>query len=377
MSSSHRLPCSIVDVVKLLGIHVIRNTGTELHCRCPFCDDEKAHLNIRINKNVFRCNRCGAAGGVLHLYAQFHQISTSAAYEELTHIFSEKRAEAVSRTPVSRPVQNIAAANVAPEVPLAASSVRNNTYSNLLSLLTLASSHRESLLERGLSDEEILSFGYKTTPAVRTGKIVAQLLERGCELEGVPGFYCDESGRWKLDIRSSGIMIPDRNSVGEIEAIQIRLDQTSKSKYINLTSVDKNLGRSVTCCPHYVGLDQGTKSVYLTEGVLKADVAYSLATRLGKHITVVGITGVSNFNQVKRALAELEKRNIRKILLAFDMDADTNPNVQRAKEKVLEIGTQAGFEMTPIRWNSDYKGIDDVMLHYVTLDKVKQHIHVI
>ena len=30
------LPCKIYDVVDLLGIHVIRNTGTQLHCRCPF-----------------------------------------------------------------------------------------------------------------------------------------------------------------------------------------------------------------------------------------------------------------------------------------------------------------------------------------------------
>ena len=57
---------------------------------------------------------------------------------------------------------------------------------------------------------------------MRSGRIVAELLERGCELEGVPGFYRDkETGAWKLDIRASGIMIPDRNMSGEVEAIQI------------------------------------------------------------------------------------------------------------------------------------------------------------
>ena len=39
------LPCTIEDVVGLVGIQVIRNTNTQMHCRCPFCNDRKAHLN--------------------------------------------------------------------------------------------------------------------------------------------------------------------------------------------------------------------------------------------------------------------------------------------------------------------------------------------
>lgn len=68
MGFRDELPCSIRDVVDLLSIQVIRDTGTQLHCRCPFCDDRKAHLNVKLDKNVFRCNRCGEGGGVLHLY---------------------------------------------------------------------------------------------------------------------------------------------------------------------------------------------------------------------------------------------------------------------------------------------------------------------
>lgn len=69
------LPCDIEQVVDLLGIEVIRDTGTQLHCRCPFCADRKAHLNVKIRDNVFRCNRCGKGGGILHLYAEFCDVS--------------------------------------------------------------------------------------------------------------------------------------------------------------------------------------------------------------------------------------------------------------------------------------------------------------
>ena len=68
------LPCDIEQVVDLLGIEVIRDTGTQLHCRCPFCADRKAHMNVKIRDNVFRCNRCGKGGGILHLYAEFCEV---------------------------------------------------------------------------------------------------------------------------------------------------------------------------------------------------------------------------------------------------------------------------------------------------------------
>lgn len=74
------LPCTIEDVVGLIGIQVIRNTNTQMHCRCPFCNDRKAHLNVRKDKDVFRCNRCGKGGGVLHLYAFVHEVTLNTAY---------------------------------------------------------------------------------------------------------------------------------------------------------------------------------------------------------------------------------------------------------------------------------------------------------
>ena len=354
MGTDINLPFNIGDVVDLLGIKVVRNTSTQLHCRCPFCDDKKAHLNVRLQKNVFRCNRCGKGGGVLHLYAAAHDVSLNNAYEELCRIYQTDRS-------MTRPVQT-APTIMKPEMPIASSEVRNNTYSNLLSMLSLGANHRESLLLRGLSGDDIMRLGYKTTPAVRAPKIVTQLLERGCDLQGVPGFYCDSNtGRWKLDIRGSGIMLPDRNSRGEIEAIQIRLDKVHKSKFNNLTSVDQYYGTSASCCPHFVGITEETTSVYLTEGVMKSDIAHHLSRELGYPRAFVGLTGVGNTNQFLRALRELDGMGIRKIMVAFDMDSLTNDNVRAARQRVIETGCEAGFEMTPVAWDPRYKGIDDLL----------------
>lgn len=252
-----------------------------------------------------------------------------------------------------------------PEEPIASAEVRDNTYSNLMSILSLGSRHRESLLARGLSNEAIDVLGYKTTPAVRLGRIVTELLERGCNLAGVPGFYRDkESGGWKLDIRASGILIPDRNQKGQIEAIQIRLDNAWKSKFNTLTSVDQYYGTTAQCCPHYAGNTDGTDTLYLTEGVMKSDIAQFLSNKLGQPRQFVGLTGASNFNQFRRLLEEAKAAGIRRIMLAYDMDALTNETVQNARDRILKEGYDAGFEMTLLSWDAQYKGIDDLLHHF-------------
>ena len=74
MGKTNNLPCSIEQVIDLLGIAVVRKTKTQWHCRCPFCADRKAHMNVLLSDDVFRCNHCGRGGGVLHLYAEYCNI---------------------------------------------------------------------------------------------------------------------------------------------------------------------------------------------------------------------------------------------------------------------------------------------------------------
>ena len=164
MGKTGNLPCSIAEVVDLLGIAVVRRTKTQWQCRCPFCDDRSAHLNVLLSDNVFRCNRCGKGGGVLHLYAEYCNVDRSSAYQELTRIF--QGGEVPERKERSQPPET-------GELTVASVEVRDNTYSNLLSMLSLCPSHQESLKARGLSSEEIAWLGYRTTPAMR------RLLEPG------------------------------------------------------------------------------------------------------------------------------------------------------------------------------------------------------
>ena len=354
MGNTVALPCGIDQVVELLGIEVIRRTKTQWQCRCPFCNDHKAHMNVLLSDDVFRCNRCGKGGGVLHLYADYCSVDRSTAYQELCSIFQG--------TPAQRPKQQKPMEAGGP--PIASAEARDNTYSNLLSMLSLCPTHRESLLARGLQQDEIEWLGYRTTPAARISKIVAGLLDRGCVLEGVPGFYCDrENGCWTLDIRGSGIMLPDRNEHGQIEAVQVRLDNPHHGKFYNLTSTDQYYGTKSRCCAHFVGVcDNDTdETVCLTEGVMKADIAFCLSRRLGYPHGFVGLTGVSNKTQLESALISLKNLGKRRILVMYDADYRTNDAVRQSREFAFSIGAEYGFEMVPVSWDPEYKGVDDLL----------------
>lgn len=289
---------------------------------------------------------------------KYCDVNLHTAYEELCKIFGPDGSEPVHKyNRKSRPIETV-------ELPIASAEVRDNTYSNLLSLLTLCPTHQSALKERGLKSEEMERLCYRTTPTTRLKRIVTELLERGCILDGVPGFYCQkDSGQWVLDIRGSGIMLPDRNLLGQIEAIQVRLDKVYNQKFYNLTSVDQYYGTQSKCCPHYVGVHEGDEVVCLTEGVMKSDLAYSFAQGSPYECGFVGLTGIPSYSQYERALEELDSIGVKRINVMVDSDYQVKEEVRKARDRYIEMGAAAGFEMAPITWTQKQKGVDDLYRH--------------
>ena len=234
---------------------------------------------------------------------------------------------------------------------------------NLKEILTLKEEKRALDAQVKALETRIKSL-YRTTPTTRLKRIVTELLERGCILDGVPGFYCQkDSGQWVLDIRGSGIMLPDRNLLGQIEAIQVRLDKVYNQKFYNLTSVDQYYGTQSKCCPHYVGVHEGDEVVCLTEGVMKSDLAYSFAQGSPYECGFVGLTGIPSYSQYERALEELDSIGVKRINVMVDSDYQVKEEVRKARDRYIEMGAAAGFEMAPITWTQKQKGVDDLYKH--------------
>ena len=330
----------MVDVIPLLGLPTPPAGKSSFNLPCPCCEDKPKgkHLNINLRKDVFRCPRCGFSGGVLDLYAFYAKIPREKALEEL---LDRKGQTLYPRQPLPEVEEN----------PLTGVEERHATYTALLQSLTLASDHRENLLSRGLSPEEIHRLGYKTTPVLGFASLAKRLREKGLYLAGVPGFYKSQ-GQWTLKIPGRGILIPVRDVQGQIQGLQVRLDNVEKRKFRWLSSNGLEEGCGAKTWVHLAG--EPRPLVLLTEGPMKADVIHFLTGQ-----TVLAVAGVNSLSQLKPALEKLQAAGMEKVMIAFDMDYLINPHVRAGQKNLAHLLDQCGISYGTYLWDPRYKGLDD------------------
>jgi len=358
------LPFSIEQVAYLLQLKIKKRTNYQMYVNCPFClgkdgkYDSHGHLNINLAKNVFRCNRCNAQGGMIDLYSLYYGISRKEAFDNImeqlncnntVYIPPKRKYELVEKQEDKLPLEEL-----------------NKTYSELLKLLPLSSAHKDNLLNRGLTIEEIERDEYKSTPMVGLKRITRCLIEKECKVKGVPGFYLNSDGEWTMDIRGNGIMIPVRDDVGNIQGIQIRKDEGEK-KYYWLTSIEKKEGTSSDGYMHYANMNLlRNNEIFLTEGPLKADIASNLSKR-----AFIAIPGSSCYKLVESNAEKLKWYGVEVIVNAMDMDRYANVNVMKNVDAMKKVIEDNGFKLINLKWDSKYKGIDDYLLSK-KLEKKKQ-----
>ncbi len=257
--------------------------------------------------------------------------------------------------------------------------IANKVYSKLLQILPLTNNHAHILSARGLTPEEIKGLNYKSLSIKRAPIIEDMVKEFRSELGGVPGFWRDSNGKWKL-AGSCGILIPVRDREGLIVAIKIRADKplNPQSKYTLLSSNPKPNpktgevkypeGTAAHLCPHHP-LDRGDGggTMRITEGEIKADIATNITSTW-----TISIPGVGFW---KYALEAIEEQNPEHVLIAFDSDKDhrgpssyvdpAGEPVSVAKSlgqlylAVKETGRKVSIETWPAEAG---KGIDDVLI---------------
>lgn len=349
----------ISDIIPLIGIPGPTNGKPVYNISCPCCDDNprKKHLNINLQKDVFCCPRCHFSGGVFDLYAYYAGIDRKNVRQILLERLGLKDSGAKDESskkrqrpvPVKPILQEI-------ELPLTDIDARHETYTALLSKLSLASDHRENLLARGLTPEQIQLCGYKTTPIVGLSAIAKQLQAEGCYLAGVPGFYHTKDGGWTLIHEKRGILVPARTPEGKIQGLQIRRDNVKKGKYRWFSSVGKQDGCKAECWAHITG--EPTETVLLTEGPMKADIIHSITG-----LTVIAVPGVNSLTHLEEVLRYVQLRGTKRIMTAFDMDYLRNPHVKDGYHNLAEMLARSGIAYGTYLWDPQYKGLDDYVWH--------------
>lgn len=366
MASGRDFPFTILDIADLLRLNIRRRGGSRVvYADCPICGDRRGKLGLYPEIDTWRCYHCGECGGMLALYGKTHGIGNSEAYQEICN--------ALEVGAPGREYTSKVKAEPTPDVPQpqrASPQEIHQTLTVLLTMLTLSPAHREHLrAKRGLTDEQIQGFGFKSTPpAYQCRTVAAQLLKQGCTVEGIPGFYLDGGGRWRAKFyqRTSGIVIPLWGVDGLLQGLQIRLDHPIKKvgdppeksgiKYLPFTSTGKPMGVTSGNPIHFVG-DPSSRVVYVTEGALKADIAHALTGR-----TFAATVGVNNTKGLDELFAFLRRNGTEEIVEAEDMDKFCNPNVSRGASKVHELALKNGLKCRRLVWNPNYKGIDDWLL---------------
>jgi hypothetical protein len=247
-----------------------------------------------------------------------------------------------------------------PDTPKADADKLNEVYTAFLSSLELDYHHSDSLAnKRGLSEQNLPNRLYASVPAYHQRFEVAKRLAESFDLEGVPGFYL-ENGEWALHLTYPGFYVPYRDEQGRIVGLQIRQDKSGEQKYIWLSSSNKEMGSSSGVPLHYVNpnLVKETNEIYITEGALKADIIGELY-----RVAVVAMGGVNVLNP--EALADNLSNtfpNLEKIVLAFDIDWNTNADVRAALLKLSSVLDKTALEVEAIIWDrKDGKGLDDVL----------------
>ena len=228
----------------------------------------------------------------------------------------------------------------------------NKTYNQLLNTLTLSTIHRDNLLKRGLSESQIKALNYKSMP-YDWDLIIRDLLESQFTLQGIPGFWTDNLGKWHLG-GPHGIAIAIRDIAGRICGIQIRCDDTSNGKYKWLSSADRLNGCSSGTVVH-VARPEGYLSdeVWITEVPLKADIASLKLKRI-----VLAIPGVACWSKAIPILWQLKSKNV---VVAMDMDKLTNQAVNIYRIQLINRLLEVRFTVYEANWNSEFKGIDDIL----------------
>lgn len=345
---------TMADVISLLGLPGPKNGRVTYNIQCPCCDENprKKHLNINLEKDVFRCPRCGFSGGMFDLYAYYSGVDRRKAREAL---LARLNIEDTGGNPTQ--TKRNAKKKVSDECPITDVDTRDETYRALLDKLSLASDHKENLLARGLTEDEIERRGYKTMPVAGNAILAKQLLSEGKYLAGVPGFYHETDGRWSFVHERRGILIPARDPNGKIQGLQLRMDNASKRKFRWISSIGKLDGTKAECWTHLAGDPQRT--VILTEGPLKADIIHQLTGD-----TVLAVPGVNSLNHLEEALVYLKEQGTVHIMTAFDMDYLTNPNVENGYTRLREVLSRVGIQYGTYLWDPQYKGLDDYVWQY-------------
>lgn len=385
---------NIEDVARIHNLKIVRRSGQDILCVCPFCGDTRGKFALTVRKgsksNLYNCFKCGAHGNAIDLHMELSRQEGGPDYSGPDG--SKKAARDIFRaingdmTFETAHFETEEAAKHVTESEKADDETVSRANYALLRCLKLEPEDKKDLLRRGLTEADIKRFNFKSMPK-DPGAVESLLVKAGITLKGVPGHYKNKKGVWAMALpgnKDSGEWKPDTGYFcpaydGErnlLLAFQTRPQHPKNGcKYLWFSSAGREAGVSSGAVATYLP-GEHDNIVIITEGILKATVIYCL---LKGQVTIIGVPGVKS---IKSAEGYLERCNGSVVFEAYDMDKLTvsdDPDVQKktagimeAAQKLQETVRDYGMPVHGLKWDVDetghwkgnYKGLDDFLLGY-------------
>lgn len=359
---------NIGDVARIHGLVPIRAPkGSEIFCECPFCGDRRGKFSYILNKgdkkNIYKCFACDEGGNMFDLHVRLSGKTFGSSSEIAKDIYQQLEGGEV---PASSPKKEFVPAVT--ESKRATNEEISACYYALLKELTLKEEHHLDLIRRGLDDETIARYRFKSVPTYKEARAICETLYRKhIKMEGVPGFYRNGK-RWALWLPGKGYFCPvfdgDKNL---ILGFQIRLDTPlDGTKYLWLSSAGKDGGVGSGAIPTLLP-GRHRECIIVTEGILKATIIYSM---LRGQITVVGVPGIKSLDSLGMALKRFESNSY--VIEAFDMDKMMTSELSDLNKKRLAEGLD--WDKIPSKKDNPYHKL--LVQHRIMLsaDKLREYI---
>jgi hypothetical protein len=335
-------------------------------CRCPLCGTATKGCSELADGRVF-CRGLGPGlrkGQVIHGFA-YLGLTTDEVWGQFKPVGSRTR-----RAP--KPGRDDPAAADAQPPPKPAhvptlsnddAGLRDRVYRRLLNELGLTQPHRQGLLERKLTPDEIKLRAYKSVPLFgeRCDLARALLAEFGEDALQVPGVRLFESkkkqGTTYLCVypgprRMRGTVIPVLDRYGRMVALRVRVDQEdprNKYRWFRLPG-DQRPGAFVHWgwpFPPAELAGRTVPEVRISEGEIKVGIA---ALRTG--IISLSLPGVGAWRLARPELEFLKPFGLRTVLLALDQDSEPKPAVYRSAMNLFDVCRDLGLDVFVERWEA-------------------------
>jgi hypothetical protein len=325
-------------------------SGNQHNADCPCCSGkDKLYLNLVGQKILIYCHR----------NCPFTDIVNALGYQQ-RDFFEHHQHDNSSE---SRTVQEDFSSNVNADngIERADPDTLHAVNSKVMAYAYQSGEHKKNLNQRGFPSEhqdEYFTLNQETISNIND-RIQKDFSEE--VLLKVPGFFKDNNGEVKFSARW-GMAIPVRDYRGRIVALKSRSDKlVEKNKYIIVSSNSK--GGASPGSPIHHPLFKGSKdaieTIIVTEGELKANFIY---IRTG--IYSLSIPGCAQYKKIITELAYY--KNLRKVIIAYDADKNTNYAVSDSLFGFLKFihEQRPDLDVSIYDWDiEDGKGLDDLLVN--------------